>query len=634
MNVMRTFAIAFITFAISGCALDISSNSNGRCSVSSPCQSPAAPVCYRGFCVAGDATVPPSDAGIDAAMVDGGADGGLDANADVGLDANADSGIDVGIDGGCDAGSTTCSTGLPGACATGRAACGNMCIPPMPMTERCGGGDLDCDGTIDEESNVRCYPAATMGCVRQADGSFRCAGACRTGTQTCSGGTLGLCSGAVTPAGAEQCTTAGGTAFDEDCDGTIDEGCSCTNAATQPCFPGAPSQAGVGVCRNGTQTCATMMWGACAASGMPSPETCMNQGADNDCDGIIDDIPGGGATCPIAAQMGVCAAGTMQCMGGSLACVGPTPVPEICNHLDDDCDGSVDESFAFASDGANCGGCGHACGTGSTCCNGVCVDESSNATHCGSCLMTCGGQSCCSSMCADTMSDRNNCGACGNVCSGSQLCCTGRCIDPLRDATNCATCGHACGGATSACCGGSCVAPTAPACTGCQVDCSTLTPTQACCSNSCVDRMTDEQNCGTCGHACAAGQVCCGGSCFADDALHCGGACAACTSALCSNDACVPIDTRHCQACGVTCASGSACCADGCQDLTASNTDCGMCGAACTGAAPHCTNGHCCATGTSCANVCVNVNTDANNCGSCGHRCALGCNGSGACNLF
>ena len=470
MNVMRTFAIAFITFAISGCALDISSNSNGRCSVSSPCQSPAAPVCYRGFCVAGDATVPPSDAGIDAAMVDGGADGGLDANADVGLDANADSGIDVGIDGGCDAGSTTCSTGLPGACATGRAACGNMCIPPMPMTERCGGGDLDCDGTIDEESNVRCYPAATMGCVRQADGSFRCAGACRTGTQTCSGGTLGLCSGAVTPAGAEQCTTAGGTAFDVDCDGTIDEGCSCTNAATQPCFPGAPSQAGVGVCRNGTQTCATMMWGACAASGMPSPETCMNQGADNDCDGIIDDIPGGGATCPIAAQMGVCAAGTMQCMGGSLACVGPTPVPEICNHLDDDCDGSVDESFAFASDGANCGGCGHACGTGSTCCNGVCVDESSNATHCGSCLMTCGGQSCCSSMCADTMNDRNNCGACGNVCSGSQLCCTGRCIDPLRDATNCATCGHACGGATSACCGGSCVAPTAPACTGCQVD--------------------------------------------------------------------------------------------------------------------------------------------------------------------
>lgn len=49
------------------------------------------------------------------------------------------------------------------------------------------------------------------------------------------------------------------------------------------------------------------------------------------------------------------------------------PTPEVCNVLDDDCDGRIDNGFDLMNDATHCGSCATRCG-GSTrrCCGGVC----------------------------------------------------------------------------------------------------------------------------------------------------------------------------------------------------------------------------------------------------------------------
>jgi hypothetical protein len=76
-------------------------------------------------------------------------------------------------------------------------------------------------------------------------------------------------------------------------------------------------------------------------------ESC--DGVDNDCDTLIDeDIPPLGGSCTVGVGecfrtgVVVCAAGG----GGTTCSAAPgTPVPEVCDGLDNDCDGLVDEDF-------------------------------------------------------------------------------------------------------------------------------------------------------------------------------------------------------------------------------------------------------------------------------------------------
>jgi hypothetical protein len=84
--------------------------------------------------------------------------------------------------------------------------------------------------------------------------------------------------------------------LDNNLDGFIDEvGCHCSAGATQECFDGPPSQATVASCHKGTQTCVLSgefgQWGPCQGSGCGQvvlTETCGNH-VDDDCDGLVDE---------------------------------------------------------------------------------------------------------------------------------------------------------------------------------------------------------------------------------------------------------------------------------------------------------------------------------------------------------
>ena len=80
---------------------------------------------------------------------------------------------------------------------------------------------------------------------------------------------------------------------DDNCNGTVDEGCTCTPGAVQPCFRGPPGRRHVGSCVDGMQTCQVAgqfgVWGACVGGIAPGAEACDS--ADNNCNGCADDDP-------------------------------------------------------------------------------------------------------------------------------------------------------------------------------------------------------------------------------------------------------------------------------------------------------------------------------------------------------
>jgi hypothetical protein len=144
----------------------------------------------------------------------------------------------------------------------------------------------------------------------------------------------GACLGAIGPA-TEDCN--GG---DEDCDGMVDEGCDCRDGTTRPC-----GHAMVGLCRPGMETCVSGRWATCMGGINPATEICNS--LDDDCDGVIDngcdddgdDYCDKGMT--VVGTPATCTAGGEDCNDGSAS--SHPGATEICDNLDNDCDGVVDE---------------------------------------------------------------------------------------------------------------------------------------------------------------------------------------------------------------------------------------------------------------------------------------------------
>ena len=142
-------------------------------------------------------------------------------------------------------------------------------------------------------------------------------------------------------------------------------------------------------------------------------------------------IRSGSVVCPDAGQpcdtglLGACASGHTNCVGSGTECVQDVqPSAEVCDAIDNDCDGQVDEpDSTLCPDGLFCaaGVCvapctEMGCGPGQICdISGMCVEEACQGVVCDQ------GQRCEGGVCV---------GACdGVVCPWDRICRAGRCVD-------------------------------------------------------------------------------------------------------------------------------------------------------------------------------------------------------------
>jgi hypothetical protein len=277
----------------------------------------------------------------------------------------------------CDNQDNNCVSGVD----EGVLKCGSPAA--CPSTEICDGKDNDCDGQTDENVCGGCVPSAEVcdGCDNDCDGLIdegiatipcglpspaNCAGTL-TCTQAAGTYPAGSCVGG---GGFTQCSNNPQTetcdGIDNDCDGIADD-----NVAPVACVPsGTPGglvYGGNSQCQMGTQPCN----GQCTGFIGPSAEVC--DGIDNDCDGQVDEgVLGVGQPCGV--NQPPCTPGTTACVNGALVCQGGVgPQPEVCDGLDNDCDANVDEAPLADAPPAGQNGCWDEPVGG---CNPVCVFDS------------------------------------------------------------------------------------------------------------------------------------------------------------------------------------------------------------------------------------------------------------------
>jgi len=206
-----------------------------------------------------------------------------------------------------------------------------------PATETCDGLDNDCDGDTDEPVDLRREREIGVSCGTKE-------GACDTGWIVCVEGEL-TCDDEILPSD-EICN-----GVDDDCDGQTDELADLAAAG----LVGIPCGSTLGSCLPGVSAC-TAGQTVCDGASAPQGETCDL--IDNDCDGQTDewvDLAAAGlAGVRCGTGTGACEPGIAQCVGGATVCDGQVgPSDELCDELDNDCDGETDEEYPTL--GEDCG---------------------------------------------------------------------------------------------------------------------------------------------------------------------------------------------------------------------------------------------------------------------------------------
>ncbi len=219
----------------------------------------------------------------------------------------------------------------------------NASVNPDAVEDCDDGIDNNCDNLIDTED--------TEACPVDADGDgYTADKECNDNDET------------IHPGAVEYCDN-----IDNDCDGKVDDNCTgCDNGATRQ------TTCGIGECANtGTESCVNHAWVSNCEPLQGTEEIC--DGLDNDCDGQVDNgLPEEPTTC----GQGECTAtGVKKCINGVLTdtCKEGTPTDEVCDGLDNDCDGEADNDLDGSTTTCGQGACAGNTGT-MQCAEGASID--------------------------------------------------------------------------------------------------------------------------------------------------------------------------------------------------------------------------------------------------------------------
>jgi len=396
-------------------------------------------------------------------------------------------------------------------------------------------------------------------------------GVCAQGTLTCNPNGGLICSPNVQP-GPEICD-----GLDNNCNGLVDENLS------ESCYTADAGTLNVGVCHAGTSVCSNGVWGPCQGQVTPGVEVC--NGLDDNCNGLVDENLA--RTCydgpPGTVGVGVCDAGVSTCSAGVWGtCVGEVlPSPEICDGLDNNCNGLIDE-------GGVCGACLN--GQTQTCYDGPPATLNVGVCHGGTQACVGGGFGPCT---GEVLPGVTQCNGKDNNCDG--VIDTGPC--PAGFQCDNGTCvPSSCGGELGQC-------PTGYICaaTGCVAlacgDAGTCPPGQICQSvGTCVDPCA--------GITCGTGSFCQGGTCVSSICAvnGCADAGSLCLNGQCVADPCTGINCPT----GTFCRLGDCvqnCAYQSCDAGTACSPD-GFCEPVCT---PACAAGQVCSSGQCVTDPCAGI---------------------------
>jgi len=596
----------------------------------------------------------------------------------------------------CQTGTQICSNGLWGLCE-------NLAVPDQEgNTQPCAdetydcyptcsdGIDNDCNGSLDDRdpSCGGCEPGSDRSCYSGPPETEN-VGLCRSGRQYCIDGSFGPCEGEVLPEDKETCD-----GHDNDCDGDTDE--------FEP--DEMPSCLNLGVCELAKKSCVEQGgvydWEDCSPEdlqdfarellcGVPDPPACCPDSCyqeqetvafcdnlDNDCDGLVDNAIDGDCSCspngttrPYSSDVGECVEGTEICQNGAweIQAEGVLPVPELCDNLDNNCDGTTDQNADAEEDcrvnhardhmhvlGCSAGICLRACDSDPPdYCWGNC--DANDDTGCETALNTLQNCTTCGTACSRAHATPTcatctcRIGSCDSLwgdCDGND---GNGCETPLNTLDDCGQCEGICwrAHATPTCATGNC---RISSCNSLWDNCDSID------LNGCETSLETTDDCGSCGTACSrahASATCSGGNCriascnslwancdatdsngcetslqTLTDCGSCGSACTrAHATATCEGGSC-HIDT--CDGGWGNCDGSDA---NGCETQLNTLQNCGRCGTACTRAHATAT----CSTGSCRISSCDSLwddcdGTDSNgcetslettsNCGSCGTACA------------